>query len=620
MDLLQFAQQPELLRSIIEQMGEGVFVADSQRRFLLVNSAATALTGALPEERIDDWAGRSRFFEVDRSCLDPTNLPIARALRGEAVTDAEVVLQRPDRPHPIVVNVTSRPLYDEEKKVVGAVSVFRDVTAQKEAERKLQISHQRVTKILTSITDAYYFVDRDWRAQEMNPAAATLFGKSEKEIVGKNFWNVFPETINSPFYHLFHRAVEHNVPVHAEGFSRASNRWIEVHGYPSEEGLTVYFRDISQQKKSQEVLHRQAKILAHMAEGVVVTNEDGVITYANPAFELTFGYEAGELLGKDVAILNAEQELSRGMIEKHIQYLRRDGTWSGEIHNRRKDGSLFYTRANMCAVEIDGNRSFISVQEDITARRLSQQRLKKSAEEIARSNRELETFAYMASHDLKEPLRTISNYLTLLDRKHGGALGPEACEYMEFAMDASRRMQHLIDDLLDYSKVSMKARQVVPVDCELVLRDVRRNLRASTEETGAEIQISHLPIIEGDAFQLGQLFQNLLTNSIKYRRPTVPPKIVIDSVHRDEEWVFRVKDNGIGIDMSFAERIFQLFQRLHTYQEYPGTGLGLAACKRIVERHGGRIWVESQPGEGSSFYFTIPDPAVRATRIEPAVV
>ncbi len=224
---------------------------------------------------------------------------------------------------------------------------------------------------------------------------------------------------------------------------------------------------------------------------------------------------------------------------------------------------------------------------------------------MARSNQDLEQFAAVVSHDLQEPLRTISGFVQLLQKKYANQLDAEADTFIEHAVDGAKRMERLIKDLLAYSRVGTRRREPVPSDASGALRQAMHNLHESIQETGAEITHGELPTVRADPSQLAQLFQNLLGNAIKFRSEA-PPKIHVDARRDGDCWQFSVSDNGIGIDPKFQNEIFEVFRRLHTRGQYGGTGIGLAICKKIVDRHGGRIWVESQPGQGATFHFTLP--------------
>ncbi|MBM3130846.1 MAG: HAMP domain-containing protein [Chloroflexi bacterium] len=248
---------------------------------------------------------------------------------------------------------------------------------------------------------------------------------------------------------------------------------------------------------------------------------------------------------------------------------------------------------------------------EIAERKQAEEKLQIFAAELERSNKELEQFAYIASHDLQEPLRMVASYSQLLEKRYRGKLDQDANEYIGFAVDGVNRMQRLINDLLAYSRISTRGKEFTPVDCHAVVGQVIANLQIAIQETGALVTCDPLPTVRADESQMIQLFQNLIGNAIKFHG-TEPPRVHISAretfevLETSKVWTFSIRDNGIGIAPQYRERIFVIFQRLHTREEYSGTGIGLAICKKIVERHNGRIWVESEPGKGATFYFTLP--------------
>lgn len=349
-------------------------------------------------------------------------------------------------------------------------------------------------------------------------------------------------------------------------------------------------------------------------DAIIAADASGCIRYLNAAAERCFGRSAAELLQQPLTLLMPERYRAahrNGMARFIAGAEPRVVGGSVELAGLRHDGSEFPLEISIGHWQSDGEHHFTAILRDITARRDAETALETQRKELERSNADLEQFAYVASHDLQEPLRMVASYVQLLSRRYKGKLDQDADDFIGFAVDGAMRMQRLIDDLLTYSRIGTRGESRRNVSATECLQAVMRNLVARIEETGADIHYADLPTIRVDALQFTQLLQNLLGNALKFCSDQ-RPQIRIDAVREDEFWHFRVSDNGIGIDPQYAERIFVIFQRLHTRQHYAGTGIGLAICKKIVERAGGRIWVESKPGQGATFHFTIP-----ATEQEP---
>lgn len=381
----------------------------------------------------------------------------------------------------------------------------------------------------------------------------------------------------------------------------------------------------AQGKRSEVALHEsQAQfqtIVESAMDAIISVDEEERIVLFNGAAQKMFRCSLVQAMGMPVTRFISESEPGVG----GIRLKNSDGIGTGEraagqlrhLRGRREDGGEFPMEASVSQTYVGEGRLFTIILRDVTERKLAEQELAEKVEELARSNSDLEQFAYVASHDLQEPLRMVAAYTQLLAERYKGKLDDNADKYISYATEGAKRMQTLIQDLLAFSRVGRKGTAADISDCNPAVNEALRNLNAAIQESAAVIQVEQLPQVWAERSQLVQVFQNLIGNAIKFRQKG-PPVISIKAEMSGADWLLSVTDNGIGIGQENSDVIFSIFQRLHTRAEYEGNGIGLAVCKKIVERCGGKIWVESQPGHGSTFKFTLPAKAGATSRKEQA--
>jgi len=449
--------------------------------------------------------------------------------------------------------------------------------------------------------------------------AEAMTGHTHSAIIGQPASAVWKETKDG-LAALLKQAEEEGYAEHCAWFFRpdGSRFWAESSLSPVFDdrvhvGFCVILRDTTKSHRATEALAQSQGtfegILAIASDAVVSVSAAQTITFFNHGAEKIFGYSAREVIGESLEMLIPE--FARQDHAKHLVAFAASGVSArrmgerGEITGRRKNGEVFPAEASISNLDVGGTLVFTAVLRDVSERRKSEESVAAKTLELARSNAELEQFAYVASHDLQEPLRMVASYTQLLARRYQGQLDADADEFIGYAVDGVTRMQSLINDLLAYSRVGSRASEPVPVDMNDVFAQVSKDLDAAIREAGATVTSGPLPAVRGDRSQFAQLLQNLIGNAIKFHRQESP---VVEVTARREagECVFAVRDNGIGIAPEFRERIFVIFQRLHSRSEYPGTGIGLSICRKIVDRHGGRIWIESNEGQGTTFFFALP--------------
>ncbi|ELY66186.1 ATP-binding protein [Natronococcus jeotgali] len=640
-DAVSPAEETDSLRRAVETAREGIAVLEPGGEFAYVNEAYAALYEYEPAEMLGlHWERIHPPGMITRIYRE-----VFPQLSTTGTWSGKTIGLRRDGTRFLKEHTLSATVEG------GMVSVVRDVAERRRLESDLE-------EIYSRITDAVVGLDADWTFTHVNDRAAELIGLEDREVLGRSFRTVFPdvgETVEAEF----RTAMATQEPTAVEEYVPALESWLEVNVYPSETGLSVYLRDVTERKTVERELRESNWALRRLYE-ITADPERSFEEKVARLLELgreRLGLEVGFVADVDpetdrfeVVHATADGGVSPGAsaplsetycrqtVEATEPLVVTDAPAQGWADDPAYERWGFDTYVGCEIPAGDGTRTVCFADEnprtepltpaergfvELAAQWLSYElerrhyrdELEELVGELEASNERLEQFAYAASHDLQEPLRMVTSYLRLIEDRYGDDLDADGEEFLEYAVDGADRMREMIEGLLEYSRVDTRGDSFEPVDLEKVLEAVRSDIRVRIRETGAEIDASRLPCVRGDAGQLRQLFQNLLENAIKYSGEE-PPRIEVSAERSraDGYWRIAVSDDGVGIDPAESERIFDVFQRLHGRDE-PGAGIGLALCRRIVERHGGEIGVDSAPGDGSTFTVTLP-PANDATAVE----
>jgi PAS domain S-box-containing protein len=511
------------------------------------------------------------------------------------------------------------------------LAIVRDISERKRVETEFRKISRQNELILEHAGEGIFGLDLLGRVTFVNAVAAHMLGYTRRELMGSHSHSTWHYKMpdNAPY-------PSQECPIYAaynEGKIRSGEEvfWKkDGSGFPVEftsrplyennriTGAVVVYRDITERKRAEEELRESEErfraTYEQAAVGIELIGLNGVYISGNGKLGQMLGYSEAELKTLSFDRITNPDDLLRERPLVSALTEERLPSYSMEKRYLDKKGNEIWVRVTS-SIARTAKPYRISIIEDITERKQAEEDLKRLLSELERSNKELEQFAYVASHDLQEPLRMVASYVQLLERKYKSNLDEKADKYIFFAVDGVKRMQKLIDGLLAYSRVSRGA-QFTAIDADGAMDQAVAGLSVSIRENQAAVTRDRLPRVKADETQLSQVFQNLIANAIKFRKRDVAPAVHVSAIRTEREWVFSVRDNGIGIESQYYDKIFQIFQRLHGRDEYPGTGIGLSLCKRIIERHGGRMWLESEPGKGSTFFFTIP---LREKRGDPAL-
>jgi PAS domain S-box-containing protein len=607
-------------RGLLEAAPDAMVVVNVAGEIVLLNLQAEKQFGYSRDELVGQPVKNivPKGF-AERIIADGTR-SAAEALAQQIGTGIELVGRRKDGTE-FPIEIMLSPLESTEGILVTAA--IRDIGVRKTAETHLAQMEGRYRGLLEAAPDAMVVVNASGVIVLLNVRAESEFGYSRDELIGQKVKNIIPEGFAERVLADGLRSVEQALAqqigtgIELIGRRKDGTRFpIEIMLSPLEspEGIlvTAAIRDISVRKTAETHLAqmegRYRGLLEAAPDAMVVVNAAGKIVLLNVQAERQLGYRRDELVGQKMSNIIpagfAERLIADALRSAEDALHQQIGTGI-ELTARRKDGTLFPIEIMLSPLESSEGILVTAAIRDISTRKKAEANLLKKIEELNRSNEELGQFAYIASHDLQEPLRMVASYTQLLSRRYKGKLDSEADEFIDFAVDGANRMQRLIQDLLAFSRVGTKGKDLSETSSEEALRVALRSLRSAIADSHAVVTQDPMPLVMADEVQLTQLFQNLIGNAIKYQNPGTPRVHVSAAKNGDGKWIFSVKDNGLGIAPQYFEKIFGMFQRLHKREEFAGTGIGLAICKKIAERHGTTISVESEPGQGATFRFAL---------------
>ena len=578
------------LANIVESSEDAILTKNLDGTITSWNKGADNVYGYMAEEVL----GKNISILEPDDLKGETKQLIEMIKQGKTIKHYEVLRLTKDGTK-INVSITLSPVFGISGELVAISTIARDVTEHKNAEEKIRLANLYNRSLIEASLDPLVTIGYDGKITDVNEATEQVTGYLRNELIGTDFINYFTdhEKAKKGYEEVFEEGLVSDYALeikHRDGSITPVLYNASVYQDESGEiiGIFAAARDITEHKRMEAELESIARLPQENPNPVIRLNQGRKISFINTA---------AQLMLTDWGCATS-QEVPTAITERAIAALN-DGI-------RREFEYNYTNKTYLLTLAPFPQADYVSVYfRDVTELKKAEETLRSKLEELARSNEELEQFAYISSHDLQEPLRMITSYLQLLQKRYQGQLDDKADKYIHFAVDGASRMQNLIKDLLDYSRVGTENKEPGSIDCEFILNKVVSDIKAVIKENNATVSHDTLPEVMADSIQIVQVFQNLILNGIKFHGEQAP-KIHIAAEKKTNEWIFSVQDNGIGIDPQYSERIFEIFKRLNSRERYPGTGIGLAICKKIVERYGGRIWVESELGKGSTFYFTLP--------------
>ncbi|MEG4426707.1 MULTISPECIES: PAS domain S-box protein [unclassified Microcoleus] len=621
---LTLLELTQLQNAILNSANYTIISTDSDGTIKTFNRAAEQLLGYSLEEVVGkvtiaiiheplEVAQRAEVLSQELGVKIEPGIQVLFTLPCREIADENewTYIRKDGSRFPVLLSVTA--LFDSSGNINGFLGIGQDISDRKQAEKELR----DLTNAMQNTVEGISLLDIEGRYVKVNRAYAHKCGYEPEQMLGMEWQlTVHPGDVEMMLSAYQEMLISGKVEVEARGVRKNRSFFYKqltmVKSCDAQgifNGHHCFMKDITERKLTETALQesefKYRQIVELAEEGIWVIDRNGLTNYVNHAMARMLGYSELEMFGRPLF-----EFMDKSEKEKALDHIERRKQGIGDQHEfkfKSKDGKDIWTHMSTSPVmdSQDNLLSCCALVYNITSRKEAEQQMLQLTEDLKRSNEELEQFAYVASHDLQEPLRAVTSYTQLLAQRYQGNLDDRADKYINYIVDGATRMQQLINDLLAYSRLGTRGQEFEQADCNAVVKQTMCNLQIAIAETKAVITCDAMPTVMADEFQLVQLFQNLVANSIKFCRQDIP-LIHIAAYRQESEWVFSVRDNGIGIDPQYADRIFIIFQRLHGRRQYSGTGIGLAMCKRIVERHGGRIWVESQEGKGATFYFTIP--------------